>query len=46
LNSATNAGTNGSMSRKVTSTQFVTGSVASGASAGLVGNAYIVWSVV
>ncbi len=46
LNSATNAGTNGSMSRKVTSTQFVTGSVASGASAGLVGNAYIVWSVI
>jgi hypothetical protein len=46
LNSATNAGSNGSMSRKVTSTQFVTGSVASGASAGLVGNAYIVWSVI
>jgi hypothetical protein len=36
-----NQGTNGIAARKVTSTQSVTGSVASGASAGLVGSAYI-----
>jgi hypothetical protein len=46
LNSATNPGTNGAMARRATSTQYVTGSVASGASAGLVGNAYISWSLV
>jgi hypothetical protein len=34
------------MARRATSTQYVTGSVASGASAGLVGNAYISWSLV
>ncbi|MDX1976469.1 MAG: hypothetical protein SFT94_02240 [Pseudanabaenaceae cyanobacterium bins.68] len=36
-----NAGTNGRSRQAVGSTQFVTGSVASGASAGLVGTAYI-----
>jgi hypothetical protein len=36
-----NAGTNGLASQRMTSTQYVTGSVASGASAGLVGYAYI-----
>jgi hypothetical protein len=45
FNSATNAGSNGSMSRKMTSTQFVTASQASGAVAGLVGSAYITWSL-
>ena len=45
FNSATNAGSNGSMSRKLTSTQFITASQASGAVAGLVGSAYITWSL-
>jgi len=36
-----NAGTNGRARQKLSSTEFVTGSVASGASSGLVGNAYI-----
>ena len=45
FNSATNAGSNGSMSRKLTSTQFLTASQASGAVAGLVGSAYITWSL-
>lgn len=37
------AGTNGAGAAQVTSTQYVTGSVASGASSGLVGYAYIYW---
>lgn len=41
LNSASNAGTNGRMSRKVTSSQYVTFSVASGDANGLVADAYI-----
>jgi myosin-crossreactive antigen len=45
FNSATHAGTNGRMSRKVASTEFVTASQASGAVAGLVGSAYITWSL-
>lgn len=45
FNSATHAGSNGGMARKVTSTQFVTASQASGAVAGLVGSAYIAWSL-
>ena len=45
FNSATNAGSNGSMSRKMTSTQFITASQATGAVAGLVGSAYITWSL-
>lgn len=36
-----NAGTNGKTRQKATAGQFVTGSVASGASAGMVGSAYI-----
>ena len=37
------AGTNGTAAQRCTSTQFVTGSVASGASAGIVGFAYITY---
>lgn len=37
------AGTNGTAAQKCTSTQYVTGSVASGASAGIVGFAYITY---
>jgi hypothetical protein len=40
-----NAGTNGRARQKVTAGQFVTGSVASGASAGLVGSAYVFYVV-
>jgi hypothetical protein len=45
FNSATNAGTNGRMSRKVASTEFVTASQASGTVTGLAGSAYITWSL-
>jgi hypothetical protein len=44
LDNIENQGTNGVATRKLSSTQFVTGSVASGASAGVVGFAYIYYN--
>lgn len=38
-----NPGTNGKASQKLTSSQYVTGTVASGTVTGLVGKAYVVW---
>jgi hypothetical protein len=43
FDNVTNKGTNGLPQVKVTSTQYITGSVASGASAGIVGYAYITY---
>lgn len=43
---AANAGTNGLPTQKLASGKWVTGSTASGASAGLVGNAYITYHLV
>jgi hypothetical protein len=46
LDNVTNKGASGLAQKKVTSTQFVTASVASGASAGLVGFAYIYYHAI